>query len=140
MKFLLTAVIMLIVSCAQRPVKVEKPEIKVPEYFTPVKGNFHKGERGFFIETKCSDFVRAVESGKVIYAGRDLENYGWVVIVEQSDGFVSVYGKLKDPWVKTGEGIKSRQVIGKVGEDKGTCGIYYELRDAYGKPIFPALR
>ncbi|EDP75782.1 M23 family metallopeptidase [Hydrogenivirga sp. 128-5-R1-1] len=140
MKALLILTLFFIASCAQRPVKVERPETRTPVYHAPVRGVFNKTPRGVFIKTSCSKFVRAVKEGDVVYSGRDIESYGWVVIVNQRDGFVSVYGRLSKPWVKTGERVKDRQVIGKVGRNKDACGVYYELRDAYGKPLKPILR
>ncbi len=129
-----------LVSCAQRPAKVQKVKIKKPVYYIPVKGEIKSAGRGFFIKTKCGNFVRAVESGKVVYSGRDIESYGWVVIVEQEDGFASVYGKLGRPWVRTGERVKRRQVIGKAGKSREGCGMYYELRNSLGEPVIPVLR
>ncbi len=140
MRVLLFALILLLASCAHRPVKVEKRNAVIPVYYTPLKGSMRKTERGVFIRGRCSDFVRAVESGKVVYSGRDINSYGWVVIVEQEDGFVSVYGKLSKPWVRRGERVRRRQVIGKVGRLKNACGVYYELRNSYGEPVLPVLR
>ncbi len=84
--------------------------------------------------------MRSVEAGRVVYAGKDLESFGWVVIVKQVDGFASVYGKLKKVWVRMGEKLKARQVIGRVGKSSQGCGVYYELRDRVGRPVKPVLR
>ncbi len=138
MKFLLLAVILFLSSCAQ---KVDRhAETKGPIYYPPVKGSVENMGRGLFIKSRCGDYVRAVETGRVVYSGRDLENYGWVVIIEQKDGYISVYGKMGKPWVKTGEKVKVRQVIGKVGRRRGICGLYYELRRKDGQPVKPSIR
>ncbi|WP_457600720.1 murein hydrolase activator EnvC family protein [Hydrogenivirga sp.] len=140
MKFLVLSFFILLASCAPKRSVVEKPKVVKPVYHLPVKGAVYKSGRGVFIKTRCSGFVRAVQSGKVAYSGRDLGNYGWVVIVEQEDGFVSVYGKLGKPWVKSGERVRNRQVIGRVGRVKDACGVYYELRNSTGEPVQPVLR
>ena len=137
MRVLVLAVLLLLFSCAQR---VERVSEERPAYYPPAKGIVKESGRGFFIRTSCGDYVRAVEEGRVVYSGKDLGNYGWVVIVEQKDGLVSVYGKMERPWVRTGERVKVRQVIGKVGKDKGVCGLYYELRDRKGDPVRPHVR
>lgn len=135
--FLLLA-LLLLASCAPKVVKVEKPTI--PTYYKPVKGEILKKKRGVFIRSRCGEFVRAVEAGEVVYAGRDLNNYGWVVIIKQKDGLVSVYGKLGKPWVRAGERVRSRQVIGRVAKGRMGCGLYYELRNSRGEPVEVRMR
>lgn len=138
MRFLLLVAVLIVSSCVQ---KVEKPpEVRRPVYYPPVKGSVEKMGRGIFVKAGCGKYVRAVEEGRVVYAGRDVENYGWVVIIEQRDGLVSVYGKMERPWVKIGERVKVRQVIGKVGRGREGCGIYYELRNGRGDPVKPVMK
>ena len=124
-------------------VKKEKPKAgrerrhkgKTPTYLTPLKGKPVKEGRGYFIRSSCNKFFRAVEAGKAIYVGKDLKAYGWTVIVKQRDGYLGVYTRTGELFVKEGEKIRRRQLLGKVGKRKGICGIYFELRDRRGKPI-----
>ena len=139
MKILVLLVMAFLFACAQKEKEV-KPLQKKPLYYMPVKGKLKIHGSGFYIKSKCGEFVRAVEEGKVIYAGKDIGSYGWVVIVEQKDGYVSVYGKVQRPWVKAGELVKKRQIIGKVGRVKKWCGVYYEVRNKFGESIEPMLR
>lgn len=134
---LFVLVALLMYSCAQ---KVDRISPEKPVYYAPLKGYPSKLDRGFVIRSSCDKYVRAVESGRVVYSGKDISSYGWVVIVEQTDGFVSVYGRMSKPWVRTGEKVKRRQVVGKVGRLKSSCGVYYELRDHEGNPVRPVLR
>jgi len=124
-----------VLSCAPKKVDLIKPV-----YMLPAKGKVFKEARGYILRTRCAEYIRAVEAGEVIYAGKDVENYKWVVIVKQRDGYFSVYGKLKEKWVRRGEKVKKRQIIGRAGRIKGNCGIYYELRNKAGDPVFPVLR
>jgi septal ring factor EnvC (AmiA/AmiB activator) len=142
MRFLLLALAFLVSwSCGYRTAKVVKEAPKRElVYYAPVKGVIKEQERGFFIQTRCGEFFRSVEAGKVVYSGRDVDNYGWVIIIEQKDGNVGVYGRVGKPWVNQGERVKVRQVIGKVGKFKGICGLYFEVRDKTGKPLRPLLR
>ncbi|NPA41975.1 MAG: M23 family metallopeptidase [Aquificae bacterium] len=139
--------VLIFLSCAPAPKKVEKkverqpPKIEKPrKYLPPVKGTPVPSGRGVFIKAKCGSFVRAVEGGKVAYAGKSINNFGWVVIVEQRDGLVAVYGRLGELWVRTGERVRARQVLGRVGRYKNTCGVYYEVRDRRGRPLKTPLR
>ena len=132
---------LLVSSCAYMPAKVEvekKPE--VPVYLAPVSGERLKQGRGVFIKTRCDEFFRSVGEGKVVYVGKDVENFGWVLMVRQTDGFVAVYGKVKDPWVRMGERVRTRQVLGRVGKTRRGCGLYFELRNLRGDPVRPVLR
>ncbi len=113
----------------------KKKQRAVTYPYPPVKGTIIRKDRGIYIKTRCGAFVRAVEGGRVIYAGKDVNAYGWVVIVEQRDGFISVYGRLGKPWVSKGEQVKVRQVLGRVGKYRTSCGLYYELRDKRGNPV-----
>ncbi|WP_333785264.1 peptidoglycan DD-metalloendopeptidase family protein [Thermocrinis sp.] len=101
----------------------------------PVKGTPLKSGRGYFINTSCNEFFRALENGKVLYAEDDLKGYGLVVMVEQENGYISVYTRAGSLFVKKGERVKKSQVLGKVGKHKENCGIGFELRLQDGSPI-----
>lgn len=106
----------------------------------PVKGQPSRSDRGFYIKTSCGEFFRSVSDGKVLYAGNDLKNYNWVVMVE-SDGFVYVYAKAGSSLVKKGERVAKGQTLGKVGQNPEGCGILFEVRNTEGKPVdFELLR
>jgi septal ring factor EnvC (AmiA/AmiB activator) len=118
-----------------REQEVKPPTAGVPRVPMPVKGIPIRTHRGYFIKSACDEFFRAVERGKVIYAGDDLKNYGWVVMVEQEDGYISVYTRAERVFVKKGENVKKGQVLGKVGKQGKDCGIGFELRLKNGSPI-----
>ncbi len=121
-----------------RPSK--KPKVERFSYLPPVKGKAIRRGKGVYIKTGCGTFVRAVAPGRVIYVGRDISAYGWVVIVKQEDMFISVYGRLKETWVRNGEKVKSGQVLGRVDRTRNTCLLYYELRNRFGEPVKPTVR
>jgi len=56
----------------------------------PVEGKISKVPKGVEIHASCSAPVKAVEDGRVIYSGGDLQAYGNMVIVEH-DTFISLY-------------------------------------------------
>jgi hypothetical protein len=119
----------------KREPEVKPPTAEVPKVPMPVKGFPIRSHRGYFIKSSCDEFFRAVERGKVLYAGDDLKGYGWVVIVEQEDGYITVYTKAERVFVKKGESVKKGQVLGKVGKQGQDCGIGFELRLKDGSPI-----
>jgi hypothetical protein len=110
-----------------------EPEVKPPTAGVlrvpmPVKGIPIRSHRGYFIKSACGEFFRAVERGKVLYTGNDLKFYDWVVMVEQEDGYITVYTRAERVFVKKGEIVKKGQVLGKVGKQGQDCGIGLELR------------
>jgi murein DD-endopeptidase MepM/ murein hydrolase activator NlpD len=118
-----------------REPEVKPPTVEVPKVPMPVKGVPIRSHRGYFIKSSCDEFFRAVEKGKVLYAGDDLKGYGWVVMVEQEDGYITVYTRAERVFVKKGESVKKGQVLGKVGKQGQDCGIGFELRLKDGSPI-----
>jgi murein DD-endopeptidase MepM/ murein hydrolase activator NlpD len=117
-----------------REPEVKPPTVEVPKVPMPVKGVPIRSHRGYFIKSSCDEFFRAIERGKVLYAGDDLKGYGWVVMVEQEDGYITVYTRAEKIFVKKGESVKKGQVLGKVGKQGQDCGIGFELRLKDGSP------
>lgn len=73
--------------------------------------------------------VLSAHSGYVRYADWG-SGYGKMVIVEYADGqYQTLYAHLSEILVKTGEAIRPRQVIGKVGSTGGVTGphLHFEL-------------
>ncbi|MFN7065650.1 MAG: murein hydrolase activator EnvC family protein [Aquificaceae bacterium] len=101
----------------------------------PVRGKPTRTERGYYISTPCGEFFRSISDGRVLYAGDDIRNYRWVVMVEGLDGLVYVYGMADSLMVKRGEKVRKGQPLGKVGNNRDSCGLIFEVRDSEGKPI-----
>jgi len=89
-----------------REQEVKPLTVEVPKVPMPVKGVPIRTQRGYFIKSSCDESFRAVEKGKVLYAGDNLKGYGWVVIVEQEDGYITVYTRAERVFVKKGESVK----------------------------------
>lgn len=101
-----------------------------PRFNTPVFRN------GIYIETG-DDAVKAVSGGKVVFSDW-FKGYGNLVIINHGEGYHTLYGNLSETFFKTGDIIKEREVIGKVGESGMLNGpsLYFELRYK-GKPLNP---
>ena len=86
--------------------------------------------------------IRAAGDGKVIWCGDNgSTKYGNTVVVEHSDGKLSLYAHMKDINVKSGDIVKTDDSIGKVGHTGASSGnhLHYEVIDGgqivNGKPL-----
>lgn len=103
---------------------------KDPKFNTPMFRN------GIHIRTD-DDSARAVYSGKVVFADW-FKGYGNLVIVNHGKGYHTLYGNLSETFLKVGDIIKGKDVIGKVGESGilNAPSLYFEVRYK-GKPLDP---
>ncbi len=104
----------------------------------PVEGKVIRVPKGIEISAPCSSPVRAVEEGKVIYSGGDLQAYGNMVIVEH-ENFISLYAYNETNLVRRGDRVSKGQVIAKVGRKNNSeeCMLRFELRNKEGIPLDP---
>ena len=94
---------------------------------------------GMEIKSSGSESVRAVYWGRVAFTGR-IHGYGTTVILDHTQGYYTLYSRLKKTLVKVGDIVESRQVLGTVGGNSvlGKEGsLYFELREN-GKAINPS--
>lgn len=87
---------------------------KVISRFGPKKGGLLN--EGINIKAKEGTIVKAAETGEVIYAGNELKDYGNLILVKHSNGFVTAYAHLDELEVKKGQLLKKGQNIGKIGQ------------------------
>lgn len=82
--------------------------------------------------------VRASASGEVIYASNGLADYGNLVLIRHSNGFVSAYAHNSKLSVRRGERVRQGQVIAKSGDTGSvkTPQLHFELRNGK-KPVDP---
>jgi len=92
---------------------------------------------GINVKAKMGSFVKAVFSGKILYAG-ELEGYGNLVIIGHGNKYHSLYGHLDDIKVSVDKIVKTGEIIGLSGDSGSLEGevLYFELRKN-GKPIQP---
>lgn len=79
--------------------------------------------------------VLAAHAGYVTYANWS-DGYGQLITLEYADGkYETRYAHLSEIFVKEGETVRPRQVIGKVGSTGGATGphLHFELRRKAGK-------
>ncbi len=124
-----------------RPVNYSLIEVPYGPRRNPKFGTttFH---RGVDIRPKYPErinWVRAVFWGRVAFVGR-LPGYGRTIIIDHGKGWHSVYAHVDDPEVKTGEVVRSRARLAKVGYSGSLKGpyLYVEIREN-GQPRNPLL-
>ncbi|MEN3033579.1 MAG: LysM peptidoglycan-binding domain-containing protein [Aquificaceae bacterium] len=104
----------------------------------PVEGKMSKVPRGIEIVAPCSSPIKAVDGGKVIYSGGDLQAYGNMIIVEHGN-FISLYAYNEENLVRRGERVSKGQVIARVGKRHNAeeCALRFEIRNREGVPLDP---
>ncbi|MHB8205575.1 MAG: peptidoglycan DD-metalloendopeptidase family protein [Desulfomonilaceae bacterium] len=92
---------------------------------------------GITIEGTFGAKVRAAEAGKVGHVG-EIPGLGKVVLIDHSDGLVTVYAHLNETTVLVGDKVSRNQVIGAlVGSQKTKDPtLYFEVR-SHARPTNP---
>ncbi|MBI4697941.1 MAG: peptidoglycan DD-metalloendopeptidase family protein [Nitrospirae bacterium] len=106
--------------------KYTNPEFNIPTF-----------RKGVEIKADIGDMVLAAASGKVVYADF-FKGYGLLLIINHGDGYHTLYAHLSEIFPKTGDIIKDRQSVGKIGESGilNDPSLYFEIRHK-GKPLNP---
>jgi septal ring factor EnvC (AmiA/AmiB activator) len=119
-----------------------KYEVLKGKLILPVRGKVlslykEKGQNGIEIKAPMGAQIRAVLSGKVLYADW-FKGFGNIVIIDHGDHIFTVSGYCSELLKKPGEAVSAGEVIalvGSTGSLKGPC-LYFEIRHR-GKPQDP---
>jgi murein DD-endopeptidase MepM/ murein hydrolase activator NlpD len=144
-----------IVDAPSRPVSVTAaPVVAAPQpkpanarFSWPLAGPIRRGftgrgasdhHDGIDIAARRGDAVRAIAPGKVIFAQKDPDQFGNLVVVDHGDGWHSAYGSLQKITVKNGEDVFKGERVGLVGNTSITrqTELHFEIRKG-GKPVDP---
>jgi murein DD-endopeptidase MepM/ murein hydrolase activator NlpD len=103
-------------------------------------GELRKGEPndGIDISVPEGTEVKAAENGIVIYSGNELQDFGNLVLIRHSDGYVTAYAHNRSNSVSKGAAVKRGQVIarsGRTGEATAPM-LHFEVRKD-SKPVDP---
>ena len=71
---------------------------------------------GINISASRGTAVKAAENGVVAYAGNEVKGMGNLIIIQHSDGWMTVYAHMDSMNVRRGARVKVGQQIGTVGE------------------------
>ncbi len=85
---------------------------------------------GIDISVPVGTAVKAAENGTVIYSGNELEEFGKLILVRHSGGWVSAYAYSSKNLVSRGDQVKRGQTIARSGRSgiATTPKIHFELR------------
>ncbi len=74
--------------------------------------------------------IHASASGTVTYAGDELKNYGYLVLVKHSGGYTTAYAHADRLIVSRGDVVTRGQIIGYVGQtgDVSSPQLHFEIR------------
>ena len=93
--------------------------------------------KGLFIVAQPGAEVRAIASGRVVYADW-LRGFGNLMIVDHGGAYMSLYGNNEALYKRVGDEVRGGDAIAAVGNSGGNAdsGLYFELRHQ-GKPLDP---
>lgn len=93
--------------------------------------------KGVLISAKEGSKVSSVHNGQVVYADW-LKGYGWVIVVDHGEGFMSLYGHTQTLLKDVGDTVRKGDIIALVGQSGGQAnsGLYFELRHK-GRAVNP---
>ncbi|MEE9569890.1 MAG: peptidoglycan DD-metalloendopeptidase family protein, partial [Candidatus Binatia bacterium] len=93
--------------------------------------------KGINIEAPLGEEIRAVETGRVIFADR-FSGYGQMIIIDHGERYYTVYAHLYDILKRAGESVRRGEAIALVGDSGSLRGsrLYFEIRKD-GQPLNP---
>ncbi len=82
--------------------------------------------------------IVAADNGKVIRAGWNTQGYGWLVIIDHGNDYLTLYAHLSSIEVPLGAIVRRGQIIGLEGSTGNSTGphLHFEIRD-FGRLIDP---
>lgn len=123
------------------------PPTAAPRFAWPLQGPIRRGfaprgkpgyHDGIDITAREGTAVRAVDAGKVLFAGEESTQFGKLVIVDHGGGLTSAYAFLSRVTVKEGDPVRKGERVGLVGHTGLARGseLHFELRRS-NRPVDP---
>ena len=93
--------------------------------------------KGVLIGAKEGENVNSVHNGQVVFADW-LKGYGWVIVVDHGEGFMSLYGHAQTLLRDVGDMVRQGETLALVGQSGGqaSSGLYFEIRHK-GRAVNP---
>ncbi|HET7921875.1 MAG TPA: peptidoglycan DD-metalloendopeptidase family protein [Gammaproteobacteria bacterium] len=102
--------------------------------------SFHAGDplsKGIDISAARGTDIRAAAAGKVVYAGSGIIGYGKLIIIKNSEQFLSAYADNDEILVREGDTVQAGDRIASMGLGRdGRPLLHFEIR-RNGKPVDP---
>jgi murein DD-endopeptidase MepM/ murein hydrolase activator NlpD len=99
------------------PFKLPSP-LNLPEFIWPIQGKItiDQNQEGLIIYANLNSEVKAIGKGRVIYADNDKGEYGNLIIIKHSNGYLSAYAHNSELLVQKSTQVVKGQTIAKVGQ------------------------
>lgn len=100
--------------------------------------------KGIDLAAPRGSAILASHEGTVIYTGSGFKGYGKMIMIENSEGWATLYGHLDKIIVFEGKRVKQGEVIGALGNTGRSSGphLHFEIRKLNGPvdplPLLPA--
>ena len=125
-------------------IPADPPPLSKRGWMWPVKDkpDYEKvaSKNGVYIYSASKADVRAVNNGRVVYVGDELEEYGKLVLISHQGGYLSVYAENSATLVKADQNVNRGENIAIAANSRGVGisrgNIYFEIRKE-GKSIDP---
>ncbi|ASM51246.1 hypothetical protein PESP_a3431 [Pseudoalteromonas espejiana DSM 9414] len=93
--------------------------------------------KGVLIGAKEGTNVNSINNGQVVFADW-LKGFGWVIVVDHGEGFMSLYGHAQTLLKDVGDMVREGETLALVGQSGGqaSSGLYFEIRHK-GRAVNP---
>jgi len=97
----------------------------------PISQYAHPGHQAIDIAVPVGTPVKAADRGTVVVAGWSSTGYGFRVVIDHGNDYVTLYAHLSDIYVEKGEVVGKGQIIGASGANGNVTGphLHFEIRD-----------
>jgi hypothetical protein len=97
----------------------------------PISQYAHDGHWALDIAVPEGTLIKAADRGAVVAAGWSPVGYGFRVIIDHGNDYITLYAHLRDIYVERGQIVGKGQVIGASGANGNVTGphLHFELRD-----------
>lgn len=101
----------------------------ITQHYNSKIGHSQLQLHGVIIHAREGQPVHSIASGKVIFA-QWMSGYGLLIIVDQGNGYMTLYGRNQKLNKSVGDWVKTNDIIANVGETGGykTAGLYFSIR------------
>ncbi|MCF6765242.1 LysM peptidoglycan-binding domain-containing protein [Thiotrichales bacterium 19S3-7] len=113
---------------SQAPIANNSVEYAGIQWQLPLKGKITSNDTIWLVNAKAGDSVRSAAKGNVIYAGVGINGYGYMVIIDHGNEYLSAYGNLASSSVKEGQSVSQGQIVGQLGKFNGESQLDFEIR------------
>ena len=101
--------------------------------------DLNKDIRGIRYNGKVGDAVYAAADGQVVYAADGLKEYGNLILIKHTNGYISAYAHNSKMLTKSEQYVRAGDKIAEMGSLGSTAGVLEFQVRLDGKPINPIL-